>query len=197
MLTGGVGGMEVARMGRQAVTGTVTLAGAAFTGGATMAAGGAILATASAVRADGRADGAYLGLDPQKTEGRVQQLKTMAGYTLGKSNTTRHLIGNTHEARTLIRNLRDGEVQPYEPDMLDYLRAGSTMSSFGSSPWMAMRFSPSLRSAYDQIGGRRQPDVVTASRDDGYDAHLKFLKSDITQDVGDGGVGGVADFVKD
>ncbi|MCB0028732.1 MAG: hypothetical protein KDE28_12545, partial [Anaerolineales bacterium] len=29
------------------------------------------------------------------------------------------------------------------------------MSGFGSSPWLAMRLSPSLRAAYDQIGGRR------------------------------------------
>ncbi len=155
VITGGVGGMEVARMGRQAVTGTAMLAGAALTGGATVAAGGAVLATAAALQADGRNEGAYLGTDPNKTDGRVRQLKTIAGYALGRSETARSLIEGSHEARTLVRNFRDGDVQPHDPDMLDYLRAGSSMSGFGSSPWLAMRFSPSLRAAYDEIGGRR------------------------------------------
>ena len=155
MITGGSGGMELAHMGRQAVTGTVGLAGAALTGGATLAAGGAVLATAAALQADGRSEGAYLGTDPNKTEGRVRQLKTIAGYTLGKSETARSIIEGSHEVRTLARNFRDGEVQPHDPDMLDYFRAGSSMSGFGSSPWLAMRLSPSLRTAYDQIGGRR------------------------------------------
>lgn len=155
VITGGVGGMEVARMGRQAVTGTAMLAGAALTGGATVAAGGAVLASAAALQADGRNEGAYLGTDPNKTDGRVRQLKTIAGYALGKSATARSLIEGSHEARTLVRNFRDGDVQPHDPDMLDYLRAGSSMSGFGSSPWLAMRFSPSLRAAYDEIGGRR------------------------------------------
>lgn len=155
VITGGVGGMEVARMGRQAVTGTAMLAGAALTGGATVAAGGAVLATAAALQADGRNEGAYLGTDPNKTDGRVRQLKTIAGYALGRSETARSLIEGSHEARTLARNFRDGDVQPHDPDMLDYLRAGSSMSGFGSSPWLAMRFSPSLRAAYDEIGGRR------------------------------------------
>jgi hypothetical protein len=82
-------------------------------------------------------------------------LKTIAGYTLGRSETARHIVEGAHEVRTLGRNFRDGEVQPHEPDILDYLRAGSSMSGFGSSPWLAMRLSPSLRAAYDQIGGRR------------------------------------------
>lgn len=155
MITGGVGGMEAARIGRQAVTGTVALAGAALTGGAALAAGSALLAGAAAVRGDGRTDGTYLGLDPEKSDGRVRQLKTIAGYALGKSETLRQAIEGTHEARTLARNFRDGDVQPHDPDMLDYLRAGSSMSGFGSSPWLAMRFSPSLRAAYDEIGGRR------------------------------------------
>lgn len=155
MLTGGSGGMELANMGKQAVMGTVGLAGAALTGGTTLAAGGAVLASAAALQADGRADGAYLGTDPHKTEGRVRQLKTIAGYTLGKSETARHVIEGAHETRTLVRNFRDGEVQAHEPDMLDYMRAGSSMSGFGSSPWLAMRTSPSLRAAFDQIGGSR------------------------------------------
>ncbi|HID54510.1 MAG TPA: hypothetical protein EYP41_21030, partial [Anaerolineae bacterium] len=155
VITGGTGGMELAHMGKQAVAGAVGLAGAALTGGATLAAGGAVLATATALQADGRADGAYLGMDPNKTEGRVRQLKTIAGYALGRSETARSVIEGSHEARTLVRNFRDGEVQPHDPDMLDYLRAGSSMSGFGSSPWLAMRTSPSLRTAFDQIGGSR------------------------------------------
>lgn len=158
MLSGGSGGMELANMGKQAVMGTVGLAGAALTGGATLAAGGAALASVAALQADGRADGAYLGTDPHKTEGRVRQLKTIAGYTLGKSETARHVIEGAHETRTLVRNFRDGQVQAHEPDILDYLRAGSSMSGFGSSPWLAMRTSPSLRTAFDQIGGSRPSD---------------------------------------
>ncbi|MCL4266122.1 MAG: hypothetical protein KJ069_23130 [Anaerolineae bacterium] len=168
MLTGGAGGTELANMGRQAVMGTVGLAGAALTGGATLAAGGAVLASASALQADGRADGAYLGTDPHKTEGRVRQLKTIAGYTLGKSETARHVIEGAHETRTLVRNFRDGHVQPHDPDTLDYLRAGSSMSGFGSSPWLAMHLIPSLRAAYDEIGGRR-PGNLGGAQDVAYD----------------------------
>ena len=168
VLTGGSGGMALANMGKQAIAGTVGLAGAALTGGATLAAGSTVLAAATALQADGRAAGAYLGSDPNKTEGRVRQLKTIAGYSLGRSETARSLIEGTHEVRTLARNFRDGEVQPHEPDMLDYLRAGSSMSGFGSSPWLAMRFSPSLRAAYDEIGGRR-PGDGGSHLDDTYD----------------------------
>ena len=155
MITGGSGGMELANMGKQTVVGTVGLTSAALTGGVTLATGGAILASAAALQADGRADGAYLGTDPNKTDGRVRQLKTIAGYTMGRSETARSIIEGSHEVRTLARNFRDGEVQSHDPDMLDYLRAGSSMSGFGSSPWLAMRTSPSLRTAFDQIGGSR------------------------------------------
>jgi hypothetical protein len=154
-ITGGSGGMALVDMGRRAATGAAALAGAALTGGATMAVGGAVLASAAALRADGNGDGAYLGTDPDKTDGRVQQLKTIAGYALGRSETVRHVIEGAHEARTLARNFRDGEVQEHDPDMLDFMRAGSSMSGFGSSPWLAMRTSPSLRGAFDQIGGSR------------------------------------------
>lgn len=166
LMTGGEGGMGLATMGKQALTGAVGLAGATLTGGATLAIGSSILASAAALQADGRADGAYLGTDPAKTEGRVRQLKTIAGYALGKTKTSSYLVENVHEARTLLRNFRDGEVQPHDPDMLDYLRAGSSMSGFGSSPWLAMRFSPSLRAAYDEIGGRHSGNGV---RDVAYD----------------------------
>ncbi len=168
-MTGGSGGMEAARMGKQAVAGAAATAGAVLTGGATVVAGGAVLATASALQADGRADGAYLGTDPDKTDGRVRQLKTIAGYTFGRSDAVRSVIESSHEARTLARNFRDGEVQPHDPDMLDYLRAGSSMSGFGSSPWLAMRFSPSLRAAYDEIGGRRYGNGVNGARDAAFD----------------------------
>lgn len=166
IITGGSGGMELANMGKQAIAGTVGLTSAALTGGATLALGSTVLASAAALQADGRADGAYLGSDPNKTEGRVRQLKTIAGYTLGRSDTVRGVIEGSHEVRTLARNFRDGEVQPHDPDMLDYLRAGSSMSGFGSSPWLAMRFSPSLRAAYDEIGGRR---YGNGARDAAYD----------------------------
>ncbi|MCB0008467.1 MAG: hypothetical protein KDE04_18505, partial [Anaerolineales bacterium] len=92
VLTGGAGGMDVVNMGKQAVAGTVSLAGAALTGGATMALGGAVLTSASALQADGRSNGAYLGTDPAKTDGRVRQLRTIAGYTLGRSETIRHAV---------------------------------------------------------------------------------------------------------
>jgi len=167
MLTGGAGGMEIANMGKQAVAGTVGLAGAALTGGAAVALGGAALASASALQTDGRANGAYMGTDPAKTAGRAHQLKAIAGYTLGWSESVRHAVEGAHEIRTLGRNFRDGEAQPYEPDTLDYLRAGSSMSGFGSSPWLAMRLSPSLRAAYDQIGGRRREyDLLAEAIDD-------------------------------
>ncbi|MFP4596549.1 hypothetical protein, partial [Ralstonia sp.] len=160
MITGGAGGMEMVNMGRQAALGTAGVAAAALTGGATVAVGGAVLGAAAALQADGQRDGAYLGTDAAKTEGRVAQLKTIAGYTLGRSQAVRGVIEGAHEVRTLSRNFRDGAVQEHEPDMLDYLRAGSSMSGFGSSPWLAMRLSPSLRAAYDEIGGQRVYDDI-------------------------------------
>ncbi|MCI0398022.1 MAG: hypothetical protein L0322_24260, partial [Chloroflexi bacterium] len=157
-LTGGAGGMEIVNMGKQAALGAAGLAGAALTGGATMALGGAVLGTAAALGADGRAGGEYLGTDPAKTGGRVRQLKTIAGYALGHSQAVRGVIENVHEVRTLARNFREGEVSYDPPDTFDYLRAGASMSGFGSSPWLAMRISPSLRAAYDEIGGRAYRD---------------------------------------
>jgi hypothetical protein len=154
-LTGGSSGMDMANMVRQAVTGAVTLAGAAVTGGTTAALAGGAVAAGAALQADGAAGGAYLGTDPAKTEGRVQQLKAITGYAAGRSETVRSVIEGAHEARTLTRNFKDGEAQSHEPDTLDFLRAGSSMSGSGSSPWTGMLFSPSLRAAYDQIGGRR------------------------------------------
>src|SRR5690606_27311810 len=114
-----------------------------------------------ALQADGQRNGALLQTDPAKTAGRVAQLKTIAGYTFGRSETARGVIEGAHEVRTLGRHFRDGAVQEHEPNTLDYLRAGSSMSGFGSSPWLAMRLSPSLRAAYDEIGGRRVYDTNT------------------------------------
>ena len=153
MLTGGAGGRELLGMGARATAGTLAAAGAAMTAGGSLALGGAALTAARMVQADGRADGAYLGTDPDKSAVRARQLQTIAGYSLGRSPAARNLIENAHEARTLGRNFRDGTVVEGEPDMLDYMRAGSVMSGFGSSPWLAMRMSPSLRGAFDQIGG--------------------------------------------
>jgi hypothetical protein len=154
LVTGGVGGMGLARLGQQAVMGTAAVAGAAVTGGATLAAGGALMGAAAALRADGNREGAYLGSDPAKSEGRVRQLQAMAGYTLGRSERVRQTIESAHEVRTLGRSFRDGAAVAQTPDTLDYLRAGSSLSGVGSHPWLALRTSPALRTAYDQIGGR-------------------------------------------
>ena len=155
MLTGGAGGMQLVNSGRQMLTGTAALAGAALTGGATLAVGGAALASVAALNADARHDGRYLRTNPEKAAGRVRQLKTISGYAFGKNQSVRKLIESSHEVRTLTRNLRDGEAQEHAPDSLDYLRAGASMSGFGSSPWLAMRLSPSLRTAFNQIGGEQ------------------------------------------
>ncbi|MGB1249619.1 MAG: hypothetical protein ACPG8W_03235 [Candidatus Promineifilaceae bacterium] len=153
MVTGGAGGMVLANMGQRVVAGAVGLTGAVATGGASLAAGGAMMASAAAIRADAHTGGAYLRTDPTKADGRVRQLQTIAGYAFGRNETTRRLIVTSHNARILTRNLRDGDSQDHTPNTLDYLRTGATMSGFGSSPWLAMRLSPSLRTAYDQMGG--------------------------------------------
>ncbi len=146
VVTGGATGTDLVNMGRNAA---VTGAGA----GLAMAAGGGALVAAGMLKADAKAGGGYLNTDPEKADGRVRQLEAMAGYAVGKSPTARNMIETVHEVRTFGRNFRDGEPQVHEPDLMDYLRAGSSMSSFGSSPWLATKLSPSLRSAYEQIGG--------------------------------------------
>jgi hypothetical protein len=168
MLTGGSGGMELVNMGSRAVRGTALAAAGVATGGAALAVGGAILGGAAALRADANRDGAMLGTDPAKAGGRVKQLKTIAGYALGQSTAVRRVIETGHEVRTLGRNFSEGQPSQAPPDMLDYLRAGSSMSGFGSSPWLAMRLSPSLRQAYDEIGGRSQRNGFHGL-DDAYD----------------------------
>ncbi len=146
VMTGGATGTDLVNMGRNVA---VTGAGA----GLALAAGGGALAAAGMLKADAKAGGGYLNTDPEKADGRVRQLETMAGYAVGKSPMARNMIETVHEVRTFGRNFRDGEPQYQEPDLMDYLRVGSSMSSFGSSPWVAMKLSPSLRDAYGQIGG--------------------------------------------
>ena len=152
-ITGGASGRELGRIGGNMLTGTASVAGAALTGGATVALGGAALAAASAMRMRPQGEGEEAARNSARREGRARQLQTVAGYTLGKSETSRRVIEGAHELRTLGRSLRSGTDQPQAPDTLDYLRTGSSMSGFGSRPWLAMRLSPSLRTAYDQIGG--------------------------------------------
>lgn len=149
MVTGGASGGDLVAMGRNAA---LLGAGAGLAGVAALAGGGA-LAAAGMLRASGGNGGQSLGLDPDKAEGRAGQLEALAGYTVGRSRVVRNAIETMHEVRTFGRNFRDGMQQVHEPDTLDYLRVGSSMSSFGSSPWVAMRLSPSLRQAYGQIGG--------------------------------------------
>ncbi|MCB8975805.1 MAG: hypothetical protein H6657_00050 [Ardenticatenaceae bacterium] len=153
LMTGGAGGMALVQTGQQVLGHTLGAVGTAATGGAALAAGGALLATAATLRADQQANSIYLGTDSAKTESRIRQLKTVAGYALGQSETVRHAIEGSHELRTFTRNFWEGQTQPHEPDTLDFFRAGAVMSGYGSSPWMAMRTSPSLRAAFDQIGG--------------------------------------------
>jgi len=166
-ITGGAGGMALAKTGADVVGGTLALAGAAVTGGAALAVGGAAMTAAAALRADQQTDGLYTGLDASKADGRVRQLKTIAGYALGQSEPVRKVIEGAHEMRTFGRNFLDGEVQTHDPDTLDYFRAGAAMSGYGSSPWMAMRTSPSLRAAFDQIGGTRNSNRDAAFEGDG------------------------------
>lgn len=163
-ITGGAGGMALAKTGAEVVGGTLALAGATVTGGAALAVGGAAMTAAAALRADQQTDGLYTGLDASKADGRTRQLKTIAGYALGQSEPVRKVIEGAHELRTFGRNFLDGEIQAHDPDTLDYFRAGAAMSGYGSSPWMAMRTSPSLRAAFDQIGGSR-----TSYRDAAFD----------------------------
>ncbi|MBP8002593.1 MAG: hypothetical protein KA314_19320 [Chloroflexi bacterium] len=152
-LTGGAGGMTAVNMGTQMAVGTGM---ALATGGASLALTAGALGTAAALRYDQQQGGEALGTDPSKADARIAQLKAVTGYALGRSPAGRHMIEGAHELRTMGRIFRDGEVGEQEADALDYLRVGASMSGFGSSPWLAMRLSPSLRQAYDQMGGRRQ-----------------------------------------
>lgn len=151
-ITGGAGGMTMANMGLQAAAATGM---AIVTGGTSLALTAGALGTAAALRYDQQQGGEVLGTDPNKTDARVAQLKAVTGYALGRSQAARRVIEGAHELRTMGRIFQAGEVGEQSPDALDYLRVGSSMSGFGSSPWLAMRLSPSLRQAYDHMGGRR------------------------------------------
>lgn len=151
-LTGGAGGMTAVNLGAQMAVGTGM---AIATGGASLALTAGALGTAAALRYDQQQGGETLGTDPAKADARIAQLKAVTGYALGRSQSARRVIEGAHELRTMGRIFRDGEVGEQEADALDYLRVGASMSGFGSSPWLAMRLSPSLRQAYDRMGGRR------------------------------------------
>ncbi len=148
-LTGGA----TAQDARKVVTGSVTT-GLAM-GGAGLALGGAgvLLADKKAGGVTGDKDSGVI-FDANKTDNRVKQLQALAGYSAGKNKTARQAIESTHEAKTFGKNFLNGGAVKEEPAMLDFLRAGSSMSSFGSSPWMAMRMSPPLRRAMDMVGGK-------------------------------------------
>lgn len=94
-----------------------------------------------------------MGLDRSKSDARAQQLVSLAGYSGGKIPGVRAGIETAHEGRAFMRGMRDGGPGEQSPDALDYFRVGSSLSTFGSSPWLAMRTSPSLRRAFDNIGG--------------------------------------------
>src|SRR5690606_26653827 len=126
-------------------------AGAAVGLGAAALTGGSALALAGGLSAMSQQQGTTN--DPAM-QNRIKQLKTVAGYAAGKSRIMRRGIESAHEVRTFGRNFYDGGLGDRTPTTLDYLRLGSQMSSMNSSPWMAMGLSPSLRQAYDEIGGR-------------------------------------------
>lgn len=147
--TGGATGKDL----RQMATTAVATTAAAATGGAALAAAGAIAADNKLGEAAGLTEHTLTGQDKAKVEARTQQLLSLAGYAAGRIQPVRDTIETAHEGRTFLRAMRDGGPQAQMADALDYVRAGSTMSTFGSSPWLAMRTSPSLRQAFDNIGG--------------------------------------------
>lgn len=143
-ITGGSSGRDLYNSAAGAAGAGAGLALAALTGGSALALAGGLSAAAQAQG---------MGNDPA-VQGRDRQLKAIAGYAVGKSRTLSSVIENTHEARTFVRNFKTGGMGYNEPDTLDYLRVGQTLSAKGSSPWVAMGLSSSLRDAYDDIGGR-------------------------------------------
>lgn len=143
-ITGGASGADLRNMATQTAGTAVGLGAAALTGGSALVLAGGLSAMA---QQQGTAN------DPAM-QNRIKQLKTVAGYTAGQSRILRRGIETTHEIRTFGRNFYDGGLGDRTPTTLDYLRLGSQMSGMNSSPWMAMGLSPSLRQAYDEIGGR-------------------------------------------
>ena len=152
-LTGGATGKDF----RNTATTAVAATAAAVTGGVSLAAVGAMAldnkAGESLGLSDGTMDRSLMGLDRSKADARAQQLMSLAGYSAGKMPGMRAGIETAHEGRSFLRAMRDGGPLEQTPDGLDYFRVGSSLSSFGSSPWLAMRTSPSLRRAFDNIGG--------------------------------------------
>lgn len=143
-ITGGAAGADLRNMATQTAGAAVGLGAAALTGGSALALAGGLSAMS---QQQGTTN------DPAM-QNRIKQLKTVAGYAAGKSRIMRRGIESAHEVRTFGRNFYDGGLGDRTPTTLDYLRLGSQMSSMNSSPWMAMGLSPSLRQAYDEIGGR-------------------------------------------
>ncbi|MBX3061061.1 MAG: hypothetical protein KF770_31770 [Anaerolineae bacterium] len=164
-LTGG-SSMRDLRVMSAGVTRTAATAGmAALTGGTALAAAGMLAADQKLSSQAGMEEYTMLGLDQSKSEARTQQLLSLAGYSIGRNPTARHGIETAHEGRAFLRAMRDGGPQAQTPDTLDYLRVGSSLSTFGSTPWLALRTSPSLRHAFDTIGGNRGR--YPANADDG------------------------------
>ena len=152
-LTGGATGKDF----RTTATTAMVATAAAVTGGVSMAAVGAMALDnktgESLGLSDGTMDRSLMGLDRSKSDARAQQLVSLAGYSGGKIPGVRAGIETAHEGRAFMRGMRDGGPGEQSPDALDYFRVGSSLSTFGSSPWLAMRTSPSLRRAFDNIGG--------------------------------------------
>jgi hypothetical protein len=151
-VTGGASGRDVRTAGQAALQTGVTAGAAALTGGAALSMAGLLKADQKAAEHWGMETG-FTGQDLQKTDYRVRQLVAGAAYAGGKIAPVRRTIENAHELRSFGRNLRDGEFQAYEPDSLDFARLGIAQSTFGSSPWLAMKLSTSLRGAADALGG--------------------------------------------
>lgn len=145
-VTGGSSGRELINAITQTAGAGAGLALAAATGGSALALAGGLSASA---KVSGNGDDAV-------TQGRTRQLKALAGYAMGKNKHLGSVIENVHEARTFARGFRSGGMQKQDqnPDTLDYLRVGKSLSGSGSSPWMTMGLSPGFRAAYDELGGR-------------------------------------------
>lgn len=155
---GSVTGGATPKDARQLATQTAALAG---TAGVALAGVGAAAGTASYLSAYNRLGKAIAPKDQQHlfehnhvNEARIRQLQALAGYSVGKIKPIRRGIETAHEAMTFGRNFQAGAPSDAPPNVLDYLRAGSAASNFGSSPWLAMRMSPSLRQAMDTVGGK-------------------------------------------
>ncbi|MCP4423926.1 MAG: hypothetical protein GY803_05505, partial [Chloroflexi bacterium] len=151
-VTGGASGRDLRTAGQATLRTGATVGAAALTGGAALGAVGLLTADKKAAEHFGMETG-FTGQDLQKTDYRVRQLVSGAAYAGGKVTPVRQVIENAHELRSFGRNLRDGEFQAHEPDSLDFARLGIAQSTFGSSPWLAMKLSPSLRGAADTLGG--------------------------------------------